>query len=84
MLYFVYIIKCRDDTLYTGYTTDLVRRVKEHNEGKRGAKAIKGKLPVELVHSEEYTNLSVALKREAEIKSWKREKKQILINKMRG
>ncbi len=79
MQYFVYILECSDGSLYTGYTTDIERRVKEHNKGKSGAKSVRGKLPAELVYSETFVTLSEALKREAEIKSWKRYEKQMLI-----
>jgi len=61
-------------SLYTGITTDLERRVKEHNS-KKGAKALKGKLPVVLVHSEECLNRSEASKRESVIKSLPRTEK---------
>ena len=75
---YVYIVKCSDESLYTGITDDLKRRVNEHNN-KRGAKSLKGKLPVILVYQEEYKTKSEALKREYEIKTWKREKKLELI-----
>lgn len=75
---YVYIVKCSDESLYTGITDDLKRRVNEHNS-KRGAKSLKGKLPVILVYQEEYKTKSEALKREYEIKTWKREKKLELI-----
>ena len=77
---YVYIVKCSDESLYTGITDNIKRRVNEHNS-KRGAKSLKGKLPVILVHLEEYETKSEALKREYEIKTWKREKKLELINK---
>ena len=81
MKHFVYIVKCRDDSLYTGFTRNPTRRVIEHNTSKKGAKSIRGKLPAELVYFEEYNTKSEALKREAEIKSWSRVKKLGLINK---
>ena len=77
---FVYIIKCSDNTLYTGYTTDITRRVKEHNEGK-GAKYTRGRTPVELVYYEKKENKSSALKREYEIKQLTRKEKEDLIKK---
>ncbi len=79
MKYYVYIVECSDTSLYTGYSLDVDKRVLQHNFGKRGAKSIKGKLPVKLVHFEEYQTLSEALKREKEIKGWSRIKKQKLI-----
>jgi len=80
MGHYVYILSCADDTLYTGYTTDLKRRTKEHNEG-RGAKYTRGRGPVELVYYEEYSTRSKAQKREYEIKQYSRQQKLDLINK---
>lgn len=80
MKYFVYILKCRDNTLYTGYTTDLENRVKVHNTGKAGAKYTKARRPVVLVYSESFKSKSKALKREWEIKKMKRGEKDILIS----
>lgn len=78
MSHYVYIVECRDGTLYTGYTVNLENRVAVHNSGK-GAKSIRGKLPVKLVYSETYTNKSDALKREAAIKRLSRKKKLELV-----
>lgn len=72
--WFLYIIRCADDSLYTGITTDLQRRVREHNS-KQGAKAVKGKLPVVMIYSEDHPSRSAASKREFEIKSLTREEK---------
>lgn len=80
MPYYVYLLQCRDNTLYCGYTTDLERRVKTHNSGD-GAKYTKSRLPVELVYSEEYDTKSEALKRECAIKTLTREQKLALIQK---
>lgn len=77
---YIYIVKCNDDTLYTGWTTDLKRRIKCHNSGK-GAKYTRCRLPVELVYFEEYEDKSTALKREYEIKQLSRSKKLLLIDK---
>ena len=77
-MHFVYIIKCSDGSYYTGYTTDVGRRVKEDNDGK-GSRITRSKLPITLVHQEHYVSKSDALKREAEIKSWPRVKKMELI-----
>ena len=74
----VYILRCADGTLYTGWTTDLEARVRMHNAG-RGAKYTAGRRPVIVVHSESYQSRSAALKREAEIKSWTRAEKDDLI-----
>jgi len=80
MPYYVYLLKCRDNTLYCGYTTDLERRVKTHNSGD-GAKYTKSRLPVELVYFEEYDTKSEALKRECAVKTLTREQKLALIQK---
>lgn len=64
---YVYIVECKDGTLYTGWTTDLQRRIKEHNLGK-GAKYTRGRHPVVLKHSETFNEKLDALKREREIK----------------
>ncbi len=80
MLYFVYILKCFDDTLYTGITTDINRRLDEHNTSDKGAKYTKVRRPVKLVYSEQSENRSSACKREYEIKQLKREEKLRLIS----
>ncbi|RRS30035.1 MAG: endonuclease [Epsilonproteobacteria bacterium (ex Lamellibrachia satsuma)] len=67
-MYFVYILKCADDTLYTGIATELERRVKEHNNSDKGAKYTRMRRPVTLVYSEKYPDRSSASKREYEIK----------------
>lgn len=77
---YVYIIKCNDDSLYTGWTNDLERRFKNHQKGK-GAKYTRGRGPLELVYFEEYETKVKAMKREYEIKKMSREKKIKLINK---
>lgn len=75
-MYFVYLLKCSDSTLYCGITKDLERRVKEHNGIlKGGAKYTKGRRPAMLYYFEEADNLSLALKRESEIKKMKRRNK---------
>lgn len=84
MPFFVYILKCADKSLYTGYTTDLERRVTQHNTDKRGARYTKARRPVTLVYSEKYNTLSKALRRESEIKHWPRKRKLILIDKRTG
>ena len=77
-MYYVYMLKCADGSLYTGYTNDLQKRVGVHNSG-RGAKYTKSRLPVRLVYSEEHESKSSALKREAEIKKLTRSQKERLI-----
>lgn len=77
--YVVYILECADGTLYVGSTTDVVKRVREHNESKRGAKYTRGRRPVVLRYTEVCDSLSAALIREVEIKRWRREDKLRLI-----
>lgn len=76
--HFVYIVRCEDETLYTGYTTDVERRVAEHNAGE-GAKYTRGRTPVELVHTESYESRPEALSREYEIKQLSAAEKETLI-----
>lgn len=68
MSYHVYIVKCSDDTLYTGIATELNRRVEEHNHSDKGAKYTRIRRPVTLMYSEAYPDRSSASKREYEIK----------------
>lgn len=78
MPYFVYILRCSDDTLYTGIATDVARRITEHNESQKGAKYTSGRRPVALVHQEAFHTRSEALKREAGIKKLSRARKEAL------
>ena len=80
MPYFVYILKCNDDTLYTGVATDVKRRLDEHNNSDKGAKYTRARRPVELVYKEELEDRSSACKREYVIKQLKREDKLRLIS----
>ena len=77
---YVYILRCADGSLYTGWTNDLKKRVKTHNAGKR-AKYTKTRLPVELVYYEEYEEKGEALSRELSIKKLKKTAKEKLILK---
>jgi len=77
-MHYVYILKCSDDTYYTGWTTDLNRRLLVHQD-KKGAKYTKARIPVELVYFETFNTKSEALKREIAIKKLTREKKILLI-----
>lgn len=78
MPHHVYVVECADGTLYTGYTTDVERRVEEHNAGE-GARYTRGRTPVELVHTEAYESRSAACVREAEIKGMRRSAKLDLV-----
>jgi putative endonuclease len=78
--YYLYIVKCSDESLYTGVTRNIDRRIWQHNNSKRGAKSIRGKRPVKLVYKEEFSLFGDALRREKEIKGWSRKKKLDLIN----
>jgi putative endonuclease len=79
--YFVYILQCTDNTYYTGITTDIVRRLKEHDgKLKGGAKYTRVRQPVKLVYSEEHKNRSTASKREHELKQFSKDEKRILVD----
>jgi len=77
-MYFVYIIQCSDKSLYTGITNDLKRRFEQH-KNKRGGNYTQSHRVAKIVHTEQFKTRSEALKREAEIKSWRRQKKLALI-----
>jgi len=79
-MWFLYILKCKDNTLYTGITTDLERRLNEHNTKKTGAKYTSIRRPVRIVFSKKFKDRSEASKEEARIKKLSREEKNILIN----
>ena len=75
---FAYILRCADNSLYCGYTTDPIAREKTHNSAK-GAKYTRSRLPVKLVYVEEYADKSSALKREAALKRLSHAEKEKLI-----
>ena len=77
-MWYVYILQCKDKSLYTGVALDVDRRLKEHRSGK-GSKYLRSHLPVKLVYQEPFRGKSSALKREAQIKRWPRRKKQALV-----
>lgn len=79
-MYYAYMLRCSDGSLYTGYTDDPVRRQAVHNSGK-GSKYTRAHLPVTLVYTEAFETKSEAMRREAEIKSLPRSKKLALIEK---
>ena len=77
--HFIYIVRCKDGSLYTGYAKDIEKRVEKHNKG-QGAKYTKIRRPVELVYQEMFDTKSEALKREYEIKTYSRQQKLVLIS----
>lgn len=81
-MHYTYILKCKDNTYYTGYTTDVEKRIKAHNEGK-GAKYTRGRGPVELVYYEEHMEKQAAMRREWEIKQLSRNEKEKIINEQK-
>jgi putative endonuclease len=76
-MYFVYILLCDDGSLYTGITTDVERRFVEH-KSKNGGRYTRSRGVTKIVYTEQHKNRSAALKREAEIKKWRREQKMEL------
>lgn len=79
-VWYLYILRCGDGTLYTGITTDVEKRFLQHQSGK-GAKYTRGRAPLELVYREKCSSHSDALKREYAVKALKREEKLLLIGK---
>lgn len=77
-MYYVYLLECKDKSIYTGITTDVARRFKEHKEGK-GGHYTSSKKAVKILYTEKFKTRSQALKREYEVKSWPRQKKLKLI-----
>lgn len=82
--WFVYIVQCADSTFYTGITTDVARRVREHNEASVGARYTRVRRPVMLVYSESALDRSAAAKREAQIKKLPRSGKMALLASFAG
>lgn len=80
-MYYLYILKCADETLYTGITVDLERRIQEHNQSKLGAKYTKARRPVKLIYSKKFRNRSLASKEENRIKRLSREEKLELLGR---
>lgn len=79
IMYSLYIVECKDGTLYTGITIDLKRRVSEHNSSERGAKYTRARRPVKLVYSKKFSDRSSALKAESQIKKLSRQDKLTII-----
>lgn len=77
--YFLYILRCKDGTLYTGITTDVARRVREHNDSPLGAKYTKARRPVKLAYATEWKTRAAACREEARIKKLSRNQKLALI-----
>lgn len=80
-MYYLYILKCADETLYTGITVDLERRIQEHNQSKLGAKYTKARRPVKLIYSKKFRNRSSASKEENRIKHLSRKEKLELVGR---
>ena len=78
-MYFVYLLQCYDKSLYTGITTNLKKRLQKHKSGK-GGHYTAAHTPEKIVYAETFATRSQALRREAQIKSWPRKKKQVLVN----
>lgn len=77
--WYVYLLKCSDNSLYCGITTDIERRLKEHNSGS-GSKYTRSRLPAKLVYSKTYNSRSEASKEEYRIKQLPKSKKEILVS----
>jgi putative endonuclease len=76
---FVYILKCSDETYYTGVTNNLIRRLREHQNSNKANSYTFPRRPVILVYQEEFNSSSAAIRREKQIKNWSRKKKEALI-----
>jgi putative endonuclease len=83
-MWYVYILECKDKTFYTGITTNLERRIKEHNTSLLGAKYTKSRRPVKLVYSKRKRNKSYAQKEEARIKKLRRDEKKNFLNNIKS
>jgi len=79
-LYYVYILKCSDDSYYVGMTNDIIRRLGEHQSGSNMNSYTYSRRPVELVFSTVFQDARRALDKEKQIKGWSRKKKEALIN----
>lgn len=79
-MYYLYILECADKTLYTGITTDLKRRINEHNNSSLGARYTKARRPVKLVYYKKFKTKSAAAKREWAVKKLSRQDKLQLIS----
>ena len=79
MKWVVYMLRCKDNSIYTGITNDLKKRIETHLSG-NGSKYLRGKLPLKLVYRESFQDRSTASKREIEIKKLNKKEKELLIN----
>jgi putative endonuclease len=79
MKYYVYILKCRNGSYYTGFTNKLEKRVSEHDQGLDTKCYTYNRRPIKLVFKEEFQNIYDAIEREKQIKGWSRKKKEALI-----
>ena len=79
--WFVYILRCGDDTLYTGITTDLERRCREHNAG-TASRYTRTRLPARLIYHEPHATRGLALRREAAVKALSRAEKLVLLRRV--
>lgn len=79
-IYYVYILKCKDESYYTGFTSNLEERINQHNEGKHLDSYTYKRRPVDLVFYCEFTNVEMAIETEKQLKKWSRAKKEVIIN----
>ena len=79
-MYYLYILKCADDSLYTGITINLNQRVNQHNSSKRGAKYTRSRRPVKVVYTKKFANRPMAVKEELRIKKLSRKEKLKIID----
>ena len=77
---YVYILKCSDNAYYTGLTSDLTKRITDHNSGKFKGSYTSTRLPIELMFYAEFTDINFAIEKEKQIKKWSKAKKEALIN----
>ncbi|MEM6894504.1 MAG: GIY-YIG nuclease family protein [Bacteroidota bacterium] len=77
---YVYILRCSDGSFYTGVTSNLMKRIKDHNEGRYPDSYTFSRRPVELVYYAKFTDFRIAIEREKQIKKWSKTKKQALID----
>lgn len=80
-MYYLYILRCSDNSLYCGQTKDLQRRIEEHNSNDSKSKYTRSRRPVKLVYFEKYKTINEVLKREFEIKKMTKTKKEALVKK---